>query len=202
MDNFLKNLRGTYDTINNVQTKANPMYLMNPSSLWNPITGATNRALTVYDIIKGLIGGGNNTDNAGNAANNVQTTDVNAEAPAATATAPTAENAPNAGGEQTDTAKDKFEPSTTQNNSGTIQYKYKKGDTFGQVLLDLGLSKPGQLWGSDGDVAYYTEQLRKQGITGNVPIGTVITLTPRENLKNEILDNWAKNASKGSGAAK
>lgn len=64
--------------------------------------------------------------------------------------------------------------------TGAVEYTYKKGDTFGQVLLDLGLSQPENLWGDDGDVAYYTKQLRSQGINGNVPIGTKISLLPRK----------------------
>lgn len=62
----------------------------------------------------------------------------------------------------------------------TVSYTYKKGDTFGQVILDLGLNTSHGLWGSDGDVAYYTEQLHAQGIYGNIPIGTTIYLTPRK----------------------
>lgn len=62
----------------------------------------------------------------------------------------------------------------------TVKYTYKKGDTFGQVILDLGLNTSHGLWGTDGDVAYYSEQLHKQGIYGNIPIGTTITLTPRK----------------------
>ena len=62
----------------------------------------------------------------------------------------------------------------------TVSYTYKKGDTFGQVILDLGLNTSHGLWGADGDVAYYTEQLHEQGIYGNIPIGTTIILTPRK----------------------
>lgn len=62
----------------------------------------------------------------------------------------------------------------------TVKYTYKPGDTFGQVILDLGLNTSHGLWGSDGDVAYYTEQLHSQGIYGNIPIGTTIVLTPRK----------------------
>ena len=61
-----------------------------------------------------------------------------------------------------------------------VSYTYKKGDTFGQVILDLGLNTSHGLWGADGDVAYYTEQLHQQGIYGNIPIGTTIYLTPRK----------------------
>ena len=62
----------------------------------------------------------------------------------------------------------------------TVKYTYKKGDTFGQVILDLGLNTSHGLWGTDGDVAYYTEQLHQQGIYGNIPIGITIYLTPRK----------------------
>lgn len=61
-----------------------------------------------------------------------------------------------------------------------VSYTYKKGDTFGQVILDLGLNTSHGLWGADGDVAYYTEQLHAQGLHGNIPIGTTIYLTPRK----------------------
>lgn len=61
-----------------------------------------------------------------------------------------------------------------------VSYTYKKGDTFGQVILDLGLNTSHGLWGADGDVQYYTEQLHQQGIYGNIPVGTTIYLTPRK----------------------
>lgn len=60
-----------------------------------------------------------------------------------------------------------------------VSYTYKTGDTFGQVILDLGLATGHGLWGDDGDVAFYTRQLHEQGIYGNIPIGTTIKLTPR-----------------------
>lgn len=60
-----------------------------------------------------------------------------------------------------------------------VSYTYKSGDTFGQVICDLGLTTEHGLWGEDGDVAYYTKQLHDQGIYGNIPIGTTIKLTPR-----------------------
>ena len=62
-------------------------------------------------------------------------------------------------------------------NQDTITYTYKQGDTFGQVILDLGLNTSHGLWGPDGDVEYYTKQ---QNIIGNVPIGTVLTFTRRK----------------------
>lgn len=63
--------------------------------------------------------------------------------------------------------------------TGEISYTYKAGDTFGQVVTNLGLKTRHGLWGADGDVAYYTEQLHQQGIYGNIPIGATIKLTPR-----------------------
>ena len=62
----------------------------------------------------------------------------------------------------------------------SVSYTYKAGDTFGQVITDLGLKTSHGLWGADGDVAYYTEQLHQQGIWGNIPVGTTIKLTPRK----------------------
>lgn len=83
--------------------------------------------------------------------------------------APTATSAP-AQAENTPTKKDP-----------TIFYTYKQGDTFGQVISDLGLKSKYGLWDPvNGDVAYYTNQLREQGITGNIPVGKTIKLTPRK----------------------
>lgn len=67
--------------------------------------------------------------------------------------------------------------SSPKNNS--VTYKYKKGDTFGQVIVDLGLESGCGLWGAGGDVEYYTNQLHEQGIYGNIPVGATITLTMR-----------------------
>lgn len=61
----------------------------------------------------------------------------------------------------------------------TVEYTYKQGDTFGQVIKDLGLNTDAGLWGSNGDVAYYTQQLNDQGISSNIPVGTKIRLTKR-----------------------
>ena len=66
----------------------------------------------------------------------------------------------------------------------TVSYAYKPGDTFGQVVLDLGLGTGKGLWGTDGDVAFYNKQLWEQNaidpVTGNIPIGTVIKLRKRK----------------------
>ena len=64
---------------------------------------------------------------------------------------------------------------------GKITYSYVKGDCFSRVLVKLGLDE-GHLWGKDGTVAYYTQQLVEQGVLdarGNVKIGVPFTLTVR-----------------------
>ena len=71
-------------------------------------------------------------------------------------------------------------PTPTPTPTKKVTYTYKSGDTFGQVICDLGLKTSHGLWGKDGDVNYYTEQLHQQGIYGNIPVGTTITLTPRK----------------------
>lgn len=76
-------------------------------------------------------------------------------------------------------------PSDEEGSGETIEYTYEPGDTFGQVLVKLGLVSDHGLWGEDGDVEYYTKQLEKQGIwpegeRGNIPIGTTIKLRRRK----------------------
>lgn len=64
-----------------------------------------------------------------------------------------------------------------------ISYTYKPGDTFGQVIKNLGLNTDAGLWGEDGDVRFYTDQLYEQGALddrGNIPIGTTIKLKRRK----------------------
>lgn len=70
-------------------------------------------------------------------------------------------------------------PAAPAKKDTSVSYTYKKGDTFGQVILNLGLNTSHGLWGPDGDVAYYNKQLAAQGITGNIPVGKTIKLTPR-----------------------
>lgn len=76
------------------------------------------------------------------------------------------------------------EPTPTPTPTKKVAYTYKPGDTFGQVICDLGLKTSHGLWGiPDGDVYYYTQQLEKQGAldeNGNIPIGKTIYLTPRK----------------------
>lgn len=72
---------------------------------------------------------------------------------------------------------------TSSTDDDVIVYTYKPGDTFGQVVKDLGLGTANGLWGNNGDVAYYTQQLIDQGALnnyGNIPIGTTIRLKRRK----------------------
>lgn len=72
-----------------------------------------------------------------------------------------------------------------EDDSEVIEYTYKPGDTFGQVIKDLGLGTANGLWGDNGDVNYYTQQLVDQGVwadgvPSNIPIGTTIKLKRRK----------------------
>lgn len=72
------------------------------------------------------------------------------------------------------------EPTPTPQD-GKVTYSYVKGDCFSRVLVKLGLDE-GHLWGKDGTVAYYTQQLIEQGVLdarGNVKIGVPFALTIR-----------------------
>ena len=72
---------------------------------------------------------------------------------------------------------------TSATDDDYVTYTYKPGDTFGQVILDLGLGTGNGLWGTNGDVDYYTRQLIEQGALnnyGNIPIGTTIKLRRRK----------------------
>lgn len=78
------------------------------------------------------------------------------------------------------------EPEPTPEPEDTA-YHYVQGDTFGQVLVDLGYSDGENLWGQDGDVEFYNGQLYDQGILNyydgqywnNIPVGTEIKLEHR-----------------------
>lgn len=75
----------------------------------------------------------------------------------------------------------KPEPEPEPTPSTTITYTYVKGDYFSKVLKKLGLDE-GKLWGKDGTVVYYTQQLINQNMLdfrGNVKIGIPFTLTRR-----------------------
>lgn len=80
-----------------------------------------------------------------------------------------------------------IQPEPTPEPQPTGNYVYQAGDYFSGVLLKLGLSDGKNLWGVDGDVNYYNEQLYKQGILeyrsgkywNNIPIGTELVLERR-----------------------
>lgn len=89
-------------------------------------------------------------------------------------------------------AKESSEASTTPETQpieeDVIEYTYKPGDTFGQVIKNLGLESGNGLWGNNGDVEYYTQQLEDQlwksgiwpqGERQNIPVGTTIKLKRR-----------------------
>ena len=64
-----------------------------------------------------------------------------------------------------------------------VYYTYKQGDTFGEVLKKLGLDE-GNLWGDDGTVKYYTDQLwalepEVFDKNGNIKVGVEFYLVPR-----------------------
>lgn len=81
----------------------------------------------------------------------------------------------------TDTSTDTGAEATEPTDTGVVSYTYVKGDYFSKVLVELGLDE-GKLWGEDGSVRYYTNQLVEQGVLdsrGNVKIGVPFTLTRR-----------------------
>lgn len=64
-----------------------------------------------------------------------------------------------------------------------VEFTYVPGDTFGQKILDLGIATDNGLWGDNGDVAYYTQQLIDGGYldaNGNVKLGVPIRLKKRK----------------------
>ena len=65
--------------------------------------------------------------------------------------------------------------------SGEVSYSYVPGDYFSKVLVKLGLDE-NNLWGANGTVVYYTQQLVEQGVldaNGNVKLHTTFRLTRR-----------------------
>lgn len=72
-------------------------------------------------------------------------------------------------------------PEPTPEPSQNITYTYVKGDYFSKVLTKLGLDE-GKLWGKNGTVKFYTNQLMIQNVLdskGNVIIGKPFTLVRR-----------------------
>ena len=74
-------------------------------------------------------------------------------------------------------------PEPTPEPDNKVYYTYVQGDTFGAVLKKLGLDE-GHLWGDDGTVKYYTDQLWATqpdvfDTNGNIKIGVEFYLIPR-----------------------
>lgn len=72
-------------------------------------------------------------------------------------------------------------PAPTPVDTSKVTYSYVKGDYFSKVLVKLGYDE-GKLWGKNGSVAYYTQQLIEQGVldkNGNVKINVPFTLVRR-----------------------
>ena len=77
---------------------------------------------------------------------------------------------------------------TASDSEDTITFTLPKANDpnykgFGQKIIDLGLATDKGLWGSDGDVQFYTKQLYDQGAldaNGNLKIGVPIRLKRRK----------------------
>ena len=73
------------------------------------------------------------------------------------------------------------EPTPEPTPTNEVKYTYVKGDYFSKVLKKLGLDE-GKLWGKDGTVVFYTNQLIEQNMLdkrGNVKIGKEFVLKKR-----------------------
>lgn len=75
-------------------------------------------------------------------------------------------------------------PEPTPEPDNKVYYTYVQGDTFGAVLKKLGLDE-GNLWGVNGTVNYYTDQLWNTqpnvfDARGNIKIGVEFYLIPRK----------------------
>lgn len=79
------------------------------------------------------------------------------------------------------------EGATASDSGDTVTFTLPKANDpnykgFGQKIVDLGLATNKGLWGSDGDVQFYTKQLYEQGAVdknGNLKIGVPIKLRRR-----------------------
>lgn len=84
---------------------------------------------------------------------------------------------------------DSTSDSDSGSNSDTITFVLPRANDpnyrgFGQKIVDLGIATDHGLWGEDGDVNFYTQQLYDQGALdsrGNLKIGVPITLRKRKN---------------------
>ena len=80
------------------------------------------------------------------------------------------------------------EGATASDSGDTVTFTLPKANDpnykgFGQKIIDLGLATDKGLWGSDGDVQFYTKQLYDQGAldaNGNLKIGVPIKLKRRK----------------------
>lgn len=84
---------------------------------------------------------------------------------------------------KTKNSKEKPKEKTKENPDDYIEFTYNPGDAFGQKILDLGIATNNGLWGDNGDVAYYTQQLIDGGYldgNGNVKLGVPIRLKKRK----------------------
>ena len=64
-----------------------------------------------------------------------------------------------------------------------VEITINPGDTFGQKIIDSGLATSHGLWGEDGDVAYYANQLRENGALSDpnvVDYGQVFKIAKRK----------------------
>lgn len=69
----------------------------------------------------------------------------------------------------------------TPTSGDTVEYTYTYGDYFSKVLINLGLDEK-HLWGEEGSVQYYTNQLIEQNMLdyrGNVKVGVPFKLIVR-----------------------
>lgn len=99
-------------------------------------------------------------------------------------------NSDNASGETANTAnatKASATGGTSSSDGDVVTFQLDRANDpnykgFGQKIVDLGLATDNGLWGSNGDVAFYTKQLYEQGAVdknGNLKIGVPIKLRRR-----------------------
>lgn len=87
-----------------------------------------------------------------------------------------------------DKKSDSSSSSSSSSDSDTVTFTLPRANDpnyrgFGQKIVDLGLATDKGLWGSDGDVQFYTKQLYEQGAldaNGNLKIGVPIKLKRRK----------------------
>lgn len=80
-------------------------------------------------------------------------------------------------------AKEEAAKKAEDDKDSYVVFTYEPGDTFGQKIIDLGIMSENGLWGENGDVAYYQQQLRDGDYldeNGNIRIGEPIKLKKRK----------------------